>query len=68
MVSCGDVDQIAATDGSPRPAPLIEPAEAIAIALSMLPRSSDRLCGPDSEEVTLVLQSIRLAGWTFAPR
>ncbi len=48
--------------------PLVEPAEAVAIALSMLPRSTGQLCSPNGPAVRLVLQSLKLAGWKIEPR
>lgn len=49
--------------------PLIEPAEAIAIALSMVPlKSTGHICSPDSAAVRLILQSLKLAGYKIEPR
>lgn len=53
----------------PRAGPLVDPAEAVAIALSMLPaKSTGQLCSPESPAVRHVLLSIRLAGWKIEPR
>lgn len=53
----------------PRAGPLVEPAEAVAIALSMLPaKSTGQLCSPESPAVRHVLLSLKLAGWKIEPR
>lgn len=63
------IDQIAATLRKPCAGPLVEPAEAIAIALSLLPsKSTGHLCSPDSLAVRLILQSLKVAGWKHEPR
>jgi hypothetical protein len=63
------IDPVAIDARKPRAGPLVEPGEAIAIALSMLPaKSTGRICSPESPAVRLVLQSIKLAGWKIEPR
>lgn len=53
----------------PRAGPLVDPAEAVAIALSMLPaKSTGQLCSPESPAVRHVLLAIKLAGWKHEPR
>lgn len=63
------IDQLALNMRKPSAAPLVEPAEAVAIALSMLPsKSTGHICSPESAAVRLILQSLKLAGWKFEPR
>jgi hypothetical protein len=63
------VDSLATSILRPRAAPpSIEPAEAIAIALSLVPHERARLVSPDGAAVRLVLQSLHLAGWCLQPR
>jgi hypothetical protein len=63
------IDHSAVAARKPSAGPLVEPGEAIAIALSMLPaKSTGRICSPNSSAVRLVLQSIKLAGWKMEPR
>jgi hypothetical protein len=63
------IDQSALAARKPSAGPLVDPGEAIAIALSMLPpKSTGRICSPQSPAVRLVLQSIKLAGWKIEPR
>lgn len=62
------IDDIASIQRKPTAGPLVQPAEAIAIALSMLPaKSTGQLCTPDCVAVRLILNSIRLAGWSHTP-
>jgi hypothetical protein len=53
---------------TPRPGPLVEPAEAIAIALSMVPSMGKRLLSPEGPEARCVLLALKLAGWKIEPR
>ena len=63
------IDRIALSLRKPSAGPLVEPAEAVAIALSILPaKSTGRLCSPDSLAVRHILHSLKLAGWKFEPR
>jgi hypothetical protein len=58
------IDDAALAFRKPRAGPLVEPSEAIAIALSMLPaKSTGTLCSPDSPAVRHVLLSLKLAGY-----
>lgn len=43
--------------------PLVEPAEALAIGLSMVPSMGKRLLSPDGPEVRAALLALKLAGW-----
>ncbi len=48
--------------------PLIEPAEAVAIALSMVPaKSTGRICSAESPAVRLVLKALINSGWKLVP-
>jgi hypothetical protein len=49
------------------PQPLVDPAEAIAIALSMVPSMGKRLLSPEGVEVRQVLLALKLAGWKIEP-
>lgn len=51
----------------PRAGPLIEPAEAIAIALSIVPSMGKRLLSPEGPEARAVLLALKLAGWKIEP-
>lgn len=63
------IDQIATTLRRPSAGPLVEPAEAVAIALSMLPaKSTGQLCTPDCAAVRHVLLALQMAGWKIVPR
>lgn len=63
------IDQIATILRKPTAAPLATPAEAVAIALSMIPyRWSGRLLSEDSPPVRLVLKALEQAGYKIAPR
>lgn len=46
-----------------QPGPLVEPAEALAIGLSMVPSMGKRLLSPDGPEVRAALLALKLAGW-----
>lgn len=48
--------------------PLVEPAEAIAIGLSMVPSMGKRLLSPEGVEVRQVLLALKLAGYEIVPR
>jgi hypothetical protein len=52
----------------PGPGPLVDPAEAVAIALSIVPSMGKRLLSPDGPEVRTVLLALKLAGWKIEPR
>lgn len=62
------LDLSALIQRKPTAAPLVEPGEAVAIALSMLRWAPGRLHGPDDRTVTLVLKSLDLAGWKIVPK
>lgn len=47
--------------------PLVDPAEAIAIGLSMVPSMGKRLLSPEGVEVRQVLLALKLAGWKIEP-
>jgi hypothetical protein len=47
---------------------MVTPAEAIAIALSMVPKCGGKIMSPDSAAVRLVLKAIKEAGWKLEPR
>ena len=49
------------------PNPLVNPAEAIAIGLSMVPSMGKRLLSPEGPEVRTVLLALKLAGWKHTP-
>lgn len=61
------IDDLALILRKPRASPLVEPAEVIAIALSMVPSSTGHICSPESPAVRLILQSLKLAGWKIEP-
>ncbi len=61
------IDQLATILRKPSAAPLVTPAEAIAIALSTVRYSPGDLLDPDGRVVQLVLRSIREAGWKIVP-
>lgn len=62
------IDQAAVDARKPSAGPLVEPAEAIAIALSLVRWTPGRLHGPEDRVVTLIVQAIQKAGWKFEPR
>jgi len=63
------IDLLATTLRKPTARPLVEPAEAVAIALSMLPaKSTGQLCTPDCAAVRHVLLALQMAGWKLEPR
>lgn len=57
------IDELALSMRKPRAGPLIDPEEAIAIALSMLPSSTGFICSPDAPAVRLIMHSLKSAGW-----
>ncbi|MGJ4888922.1 hypothetical protein ACQR1Y_12050 [Bradyrhizobium sp. HKCCYLRH3099] len=61
------IDQLAVNLRKPSARPLVEPAEAVAIALSMGQPGPARLISPDGPLVRLILLSIRLAGYSIEP-
>ncbi len=63
------IDQLATILRKPTASPLLEPGEAIACALSMIPyRWSGRLLDESSLPVRLTLQAIHDAGYKIVPR
>jgi hypothetical protein len=61
------VDLMSLNSRKPRAGPLVEPAEAIAIALSIVRWKPGDLLDPEGHVVALVLKSIHDAGWKFDP-
>jgi hypothetical protein len=62
------IDQAAVDARKPSAGPLVEPKEAIAIALSIVRWKPGDLQDPDGRVVQLVLKAVRDAGWEFVPR
>jgi len=63
------IDREALDARKPRAGPLIDPAEAVAIALSMLPLTAfGHICSPESQGVKLILRALREAGYKIVPR
>jgi hypothetical protein len=62
------LDRTAIDARKPRAGPLVEPAEAIAIALSIVRYKPGDLHDPDGRVVQFVLRAIRDAGWKIEPR
>jgi hypothetical protein len=62
------MDRAAVDARKPRAGPLVEPKEAIAIALSVAEWKPGGLIDPDGIVVQAVLQTIEKAGWKFEPR
>lgn len=62
------IDRASLKSRKPRAGPLVEPAEAIAIALSIVRWKPGDLLDPEGRVVALVLKSIHDAGWKFEPR
>jgi hypothetical protein len=62
------IDQAAVDARKPSAGPLVEPAEAIAIALSVTEWKPGGLIDPDGVIVATVLKAIRDAGWKIEPR
>ncbi|MGJ5163187.1 hypothetical protein [Bradyrhizobium sp. HKCCYLR1051] len=61
------IDHIAVSLRKPSAGPLVEPAEAVAIALSMAQPGPARLISPEGPMVRLILLSLRLAGYSITP-
>ena len=57
------IDDLAKLQRKPSAGPLVEPCEAIAIGLSMVPSMGKRLLSPDGPEVRAALLAVKLAGW-----
>ena len=62
------IDRLAVQLRKPQAAPLVTPAEAIAIALSVVRWTPGVLQDPDGRTVTLVLKALHEAGWKIEPR
>jgi hypothetical protein len=62
------LDRRAIDARKPRAGPLVEPAEAIAIALSIVCYKPGDMLDPEGRVVTLVLRAIKEAGWKIEPR
>lgn len=62
------IDRLQLLMRKPSAAPLVEPAEAIAVALSMVRWTPGRMHGPEDRVVTLVLQALDQAGWKVEPK
>jgi hypothetical protein len=60
-----DLTAIAAR--KPRAGPLVEPDEAIAIALSILRWTPGNLHSPDDRAVQFILKALKDAGWKIEP-
>jgi hypothetical protein len=61
------IDRRAIASRKPRAGPLVEPKEAIAIALSIVRYKPGDLLDPDGRVVRLVLKAIEQAGWKIEP-
>jgi hypothetical protein len=61
------IDRTALDTRKPRAGPLVEPAEAIAIALSIVRYKPGDLLDPEGRVVRLVLKAIEQAGWKIEP-
>lgn len=62
------IDQAAVDARKPSAGPIITPAEAIAIALSVARWKPGDLQDPDGDVVSLVVKAVNDAGWKFEPR
>ena len=62
------IDQCAVDARKPSAGPIITPAEAIAIALSVVRWKPGDLQDPDGDVVALVVKAVNDAGWKFEPR
>ncbi|MBR0871175.1 hypothetical protein JQ633_12460 [Bradyrhizobium tropiciagri] len=62
------IDELALSLRKPTAAPLIDPGEAVAVALSISQPGPARLISPDGPMVRLVLLSLKLAGYKIEPR
>lgn len=61
------IDRAALDARKPRAGPLVTPAEAIAIALSIVRWKPGDLLDPEGRVVSLVLKAIKDAGWKIEP-
>jgi hypothetical protein len=61
------IDQEAVDARKPCAGPLVQPEEAIAIALSTAEWKPKGILDPDGVVVRHVMDGIRLAGWKFEP-
>jgi hypothetical protein len=61
------VDRMPIESRKPRAGPLLDPAEAVAIALSSVP-DAKRLYSPECLTVRAVLQALHRAGYKIEPR
>ena len=62
------IDQAAVDARKPCAGPLVQPSEAIAIALSIVRWKPGDLLDPEGRVVTLILKAVRDAGWEIVPR
>jgi hypothetical protein len=62
------IDQAAVDARKPSAGPLVEPAEAIAIALSVAQWKPGGMVDPDGVIIKTVLKAVHDAGWKFEPR
>ena len=62
------IDHAAIDARKPRAGPLVQPSEAIAIALSIVRWKPGDLQDPDGRVVQLVIKSLRDSGWEIVPR
>lgn len=61
------IDQAAVNARKPRASPLVEPAEAIAIALSVTRWKPGGMIDPEGNIVRTILKAIHDAGWKIEP-
>lgn len=62
------IDDLAKVLRKPCAEPLVKPAEAIAIGLSMVQPGPARFVSPDGPLVRQALLALHLAGWKIEPR
>lgn len=62
------IDRLALMARQPSAAPLVTPAEAIAIALSVVRWTPGVLQDPEGRTVQLVLKALHDTGWKIEPR
>jgi hypothetical protein len=63
------IDELSLTSlRKPSARPLVEPAEAVAVALSIAQPGPARLVSPEGPMVRTVLLAIKLAGYKIEPR
>lgn len=67
MIEPLTIDRTAVNARKPSAGPLVQPAEAIAIALSIVRYKPGDLYDPEGRVVSLVMKSIHDAGWKFEP-